>query len=292
MEAVIGALSAMHWRLLPVLGGLAVLHYLFAAIALRAAAGTTLPLRRTMLTQFTAAAASRFTPGGLGGTAVNIRYLNVHGCSLPTAVMAVSAQHAALWAAEVLVLLIAIAFTHDVQAFRLVTDQAAALWQGITHPGVAVCFAAAVVLIVTALVLMARRTGKRAVLAWFDALRDLAHRPRDLCVLMASSLAVAAVLGLAFGLSVLAVPGTQVSPDHLGVLFGAYIVGSAAGSAVPVPGGIGTAEAAFTGALVAVGIAAVPALQAVLIFRAVTFWAPVPVGIAAVRMAAARPQPV
>ncbi|WP_460368911.1 lysylphosphatidylglycerol synthase domain-containing protein, partial [Actinocorallia lasiicapitis] len=199
MEAVIGALSAMHWRLLPVLGLLAVLHYLFAAIGLRAAAGSALPLPRTMLTQFTAAAASRFTPGGLGGTAVNIRYLSVHGLALPSAVMAVSAQHAALWVAELLVLLAAIAWTGNTQAFGVVTDQVTTLVDGLAHPGVAACLAGAVALTAVALVLMARRTRKNAVLAWLEAVRELARRPRDLCVLMAASLSVAAVLGLAFG---------------------------------------------------------------------------------------------
>lgn len=274
----------MHWGLLPVLGTLAVMHYFFEAIALKAASGAPLRLRRTTLTQFTAAAAGRFTPAGLGGTAVNIRYLSVHGLSIPAAVTAVTAQHAALWTAKCVVLLIAITVTGDTKALAAVWDQVTVLGSQATSPAVAACLAAGAGLIVAACVLSFRRTKNRgqAVLAWWATLRDLWNRPRDLAVLMAASFGVALVLGLAFGLSVLAVPGAA-TPGHLGVLFGAYIVGCVAGSAVPVPGGIVTAEAAFIGALIAVGIAAAPALQAVLIFRAITFWAPVPIGLAVVR---------
>ncbi|MGW2308405.1 lysylphosphatidylglycerol synthase domain-containing protein, partial [Actinomadura luteofluorescens] len=56
-----------------------------------------------------------------------------------------------------------------------------------------------------------------------------------------------------------------------------------AGSAVPTPGGVGSTEAALVAALAALGVAAGPALHAVLLFRAVTFWAPVPLGILACR---------
>ena len=47
--------------------------------------------------------------------------------------------------------------------------------------------------------------------------------------------------------------------------------------------GIGSTEAALVAALAAGGVPPGPALQAVLVFRAVTFWAPVPVGLLACR---------
>ncbi|KAB2375390.1 lysylphosphatidylglycerol synthase domain-containing protein, partial [Actinomadura montaniterrae] len=72
-------------------------------------------------------------------------------------------------------------------------------------------------------------------------------------------------------------------PADAPALLAAYLAGATAGAAVPVPGGIGSTEAALVAALAAGGIAPGPALHAVLVFRAVTFWAPVPVGVLACR---------
>ncbi|WP_372509158.1 lysylphosphatidylglycerol synthase domain-containing protein [Actinomadura madurae] len=60
-------------------------------------------------------------------------------------------------------------------------------------------------------------------------------------------------------------------------------MGAAAGSAIPTPGGVGSTEAALVAALAALDIDTGAALHAVLLFRAITFWAPVPLGILACR---------
>jgi hypothetical protein len=56
--------------------------YWCSALALRAAVGRRLPLGRTVLVQLAASAANRITPGGLGGAAVNGRFLTTQGSSL------------------------------------------------------------------------------------------------------------------------------------------------------------------------------------------------------------------
>ena len=60
-----------------------------------------------------------------------------------------------------------------------------------------------------------------------------------------------------------------------------YLTGSALGSIVPTPGGLGTVEAALAAGLTATGMAAATAVSAVLLFRLLTFWLPVPTGWAA-----------
>ena len=60
-----------------------------------------------------------------------------------------------------------------------------------------------------------------------------------------------------------------------------YLTGGAIGSAVPTPGGLGAVEAALAAGLTATGMAAATAVSAVLLFRLLTFWLPVPVGWAA-----------
>ncbi len=60
-----------------------------------------------------------------------------------------------------------------------------------------------------------------------------------------------------------------------------YLTGSAIGSAVPTPGGVGAVEAALSAGLAAAGMPGAKAVSAVLLFRLATFWLPVPIGWAA-----------
>ena len=57
-----------------------------------------------------------------------------------------------------------------------------------------------------------------------------------------------------------------------------YLTGSAVGSIVPTPGGLGAVEAALSAGLTAAGLHGATAVSAVLLFRILTFWLPVPVG--------------
>jgi uncharacterized membrane protein YbhN (UPF0104 family) len=47
---------------------------------------------------------------------------------------------------------------------------------------------------------------------------------------------------------------------------------------VPTPGGLGAVEAALSAALTAAGLPGATAVSAVLLFRTLTFWLPVPAG--------------
>ena len=57
-----------------------------------------------------------------------------------------------------------------------------------------------------------------------------------------------------------------------------YLTGSAIVSAVPTPGGLGAVEAALSAGLTAAGLPGITAVSAVLLYRTVTFWLPVPLG--------------
>jgi len=62
-----------------------------------------------------------------------------------------------------------------------------------------------------------------------------------------------------------------------------YLTGGAIGSIIPTPGGIGGLEAALTAGLTAAGVPGAAAASAVLLFRLLTFWLPVPFGWGALR---------
>jgi uncharacterized protein (TIRG00374 family) len=62
-----------------------------------------------------------------------------------------------------------------------------------------------------------------------------------------------------------------------------FLTGSAIGSFVPTPGGIGAVEAAMTAGLTTAGLPGGIAISAVVLYRAATFWLPVPAGWAAMQ---------
>ncbi|MEU8802267.1 lysylphosphatidylglycerol synthase domain-containing protein [Spirillospora sp. NPDC048819] len=277
----LSAIGKMHWAYLPVLLLLSLLHFVCSAVALRAASGRPIPLYQTTLTQFTAAAANRVTPGGLGAVAVNTRYLVCRGLPLPQAAVTVAAVQVAGVPADLLLLGAVVGLGGGNGRLLDALGRHGAHAAGLVPP-VPLLIAAGVLLLAAAL--WGRRALRSAVVGRAVAgLTGLCRRPRDLAVVLAGSASTTFVLGLAFALSVLAVPGTSAGPTDVLALVAAYLVGAAAGSAVPSPGGVGSTEAALVAALAALGIAAGPALHAVLLFRAVTFWAPVPLGLLACR---------
>jgi uncharacterized membrane protein YbhN (UPF0104 family) len=60
-----------------------------------------------------------------------------------------------------------------------------------------------------------------------------------------------------------------------------YMIASAASNALPTPGGIGTADAALTGVLLAAHVPAGNALATVFAFRLLSFWVPALIGLCA-----------
>ncbi|MEU9023317.1 lysylphosphatidylglycerol synthase domain-containing protein [Actinomadura sp. NPDC048394] len=281
LRAALAAVGDMRWGYLPFLLVPAVLHYVFAAIGLRGASGHTLPLRETTLAQFTAAAANRVTPGGVGAAAVNTRYLVCRGLPLPRAAVAVAVQQAARPVGGLVLITAALACGGGSGRMTETVAGHAARAAGAVPP--LPVLAVACVLLAAAAPWARRALRSAAARRAAAGFAELRRRPRDLAVTLAASAGGTLVLGAAFAVSALAVPGTGAGPADAPALLAAYLAGATAGAAVPVPGGIGSTEAALVAALAAGGVAPGPALHAVLVFRAVTFWAPVPVGVLACR---------
>ena len=105
-------------------------------------------------------------------------------------------------------------------------------------------------------------------------LLEIAQQPRKL----AEGVGGALLLTLAYILCLAAcVKAFHGSAAFAGIAV-VYLTGSALGSIIPTPGGIGAVEAALTAGLVATGLHGTEAASAVLLFRLLTFWLPVPFG--------------
>lgn len=114
-------------------------------------------------------------------------------------------------------------------------------------------------------------------------LRELARRPGSLAVLMLASGATTFILALAFALTTFVMPGPRPVAS-VGALVIGFMLGSAASNALPVPGGLGAAETALIGVLVASRVPAAQAFAEVLIFRVITFWSPAVLGVPVARL--------
>ena len=280
----------LRWQFAAAVIALGSVHYLAAAIAARAAAGIRLPLGTTVLAQLAASTADRLTPGGVGAAAVNARYFNRQGLTLPAALGAVFSLHIIGPVTDVLVLgFLVLGGTwvglnggaHEVGAL---TGKITHLLATLRSPWVLVAVG------VVALLVLGRRFRRRMSSTashdwktfWVPIRQILAH-PSRLATLAAASGATTLVLAFAFAASVAMVPGPRPVAG-LGALMIAFLLAIAAGNALPIPGGLGTTEAALISVLVGLHVPVAVAVQQVLIFRIITFWLPALVGIFAARM--------
>jgi uncharacterized membrane protein YbhN (UPF0104 family) len=276
----------LHWGYLPILIVLSALHYVVAAYTLRAGSGRRLPLRENIMTQFSAAAANRLMPAGLGAAAVNARFLSVQGMPAGAAVAVVAALHVIGPASDLLLFLAILGVSH------WIGGGAAAVLAG-TGAHVAdlsgrlplPVLAALAGLLVIAVVWWCRRPAPRRAESLASAvtgLMGLLRRPLDLLMALGTSAATTLIMAVAFVISVLAIPGASAGGKVLALLV-AYLLASAAGAAVPTPSGLGSTEAALIAVLAVIGISAGHAIQAVVLFRLITYWAPVPIGLCTAR---------
>jgi uncharacterized membrane protein YbhN (UPF0104 family) len=292
--------ARIRWGLVPVIAALTALHYLTSALGVRAiasgAAGRSpdetsaiarLGIWEITTAQFAGAAANRLAPAGLGTAAVTCRYLTRRGlpaCAATTTVAVVGLVRGLTKLA--LVALVIALWSGLGPALRPAGDvgRFASRHTGMLVPAVIV-----VVVVVTALVGIAVYWRRRqahfrigaALIGVAGSLRHLLRRPRCLLSLVAAATAADLALALAFATSVMAVPG--VPTGSVGSLVALYFLGATAGAAVPMPAGIGSTEAALIAALATVHVPAAQAATGVLLFRVMTFWAPVPAGVLSTR---------
>ncbi len=118
---------------------------------------------------------------------------------------------------------------------------------------------------------------------------------RELLRLIASSAAERVLVGLPLSLrghdtdqtrearafaATLAAFGQSLSLTTLAII---YLTGTAIGSAVPTPGGVGAVEGALSLGLTTAGVATATATSTAVLFRVLTFWVRVPIGWFALR---------
>lgn len=231
-----------------------------------------LPVGWTTLAQLASAFTSRLTPGGVGGMALNVLYLERHGMDRSDAAGAVALNRTAG------------AAVHAVGFFLA----AGALgFSGVIHranlPPKWVVLVVVLGVLIAAGAVLGSPLGRRRVLepgarVGRQLLETLRH-PGRAALLLGGSAGVTLGNGLAL---MAALYAFHPHFNPLAVL-AVYVGGSALAAPAPTPGNLGALEAALVAGLTGIGIPVAPAVAAVLSFRLLTFWLPMVPGVAALR---------
>jgi uncharacterized membrane protein YbhN (UPF0104 family) len=264
------AMLSADWAWLPLVIALSATTYLASAIALMGAIPQRIRLWPTVLAQAASSFVNRVSPANVGGMALNARYLQKSGVEPSAGVAAVGVN--SLVGAVVHLILIVVFFTWAGKglgkAFKLPSSSKLLL-----------IFAVVVAIIG---IVLATRPGRRfasgkvipGLRSAGASLRRVAQNPGKMTMLIGGSALITLAYIGAFAASVEAFGG---GPGI--VLAGAvYLGASALAAAAPTPGGLGAIEAALVAGLTGVGVAAGPAVSAVLLYRLATYWLPVAPG--------------
>ncbi len=209
------------------------------------------------------------TPAAVGGAAFNIRYLQRRKISAANAAASVGVSQVVAFVMHISLLVIFIALTG--------TDESKS---PIEVPVVAYFVLAGLVAVAAAVAaLPAGRRLLRARVApainqVLPQLLQMAQRPRKLAQGIGGTLLLSAAYIGCLTVCIRALGGS-VPIASVAVV---YLTGSAIGSLVPTPGGLGAVEAALSAGLTAEGLPGAVAVSSVLLYRLLTFWLPVPIG--------------
>jgi uncharacterized membrane protein YbhN (UPF0104 family) len=256
------------WRWGLVALALSAATYVCAALELSGFVAERLRFTRTLLAQLAGSFVTLVTPAAFGGAAINIRYLQRRKIPAPVAAASVGVSQVVAFVLHILMLVvfIAIAGAADKHPFRPPT------WFYFVLAGLVVVGSAVFLVPAGRRLLRARVAPTLGQV--LPRLLEVAQQPRKLIEGIGGALLLSVAYILCLAACVQAFGGS-VAIVGIAVV---YLTGSALGSIVPTPGGLGAVEAALTAGLVAAGLHGTEAASAVLLFRLLTFWLPVPIG--------------
>ena len=242
--------------------------FLGATMSLQGFVADRLPFVRTLLAQLAGSFVKLVTPAAVGGAALNIRYLQRRKIPAAVAATSVGVWQAVSFALHITLLTVFLAITGTEHEHDLKPPS----WSYFVLAGLAV--AAVVVFGVPAGRRLLRARVAPLLGQVLPRLLEVAQQPRKLLRGIGGALLVSAGYILCLAACVQAFH----RPVPIASIAVVYLTGSALGSLFPTPGGLGAVEFALTAGLTAAGLPGAAAGSAVLLFRLITFWLPVPAG--------------
>ncbi len=226
-----------------------------------------LSLLRSTEVHLASSVVSLVAPAGVGGAAINLRFLNRKGVPTAVGVATVTLVQVVQFIVTVLLLLVLATTTGHSTGLTLPSG-----W--VLAGAGAVAAAATVIVLVPSLRSWVWVHIEPTYKQVWPRLVWVMSNPRRLALGIGGALLLSLSYILAFGASLWAFGYTL----PFSVLAITYLASNTVGSVVPSPGGIGPVELALTAGLVTAGIPSGVALSTAVVYRLVTFWAPIPAG--------------
>ncbi|WP_280272259.1 lysylphosphatidylglycerol synthase transmembrane domain-containing protein [Nocardia wallacei] len=240
--------------------------YIGAAMALWGCTSESVNFPKLLLAQVANTFAATTTPAGVGGLALNVRFLQRNGLGAVRATAAVALQQSVQVITHVVLLLF----------FSVAAGVSANLGHYVPSATTLYLVAGALLGLVGIAMFVPTvrrwlRTEVRPQLAEVvTELRALAHSPTRLAMIVGGCAAITLGAAGALWASIEAFDGSATFVTVTVVT----MIGGTLASAAPTPGGVGAVEAALIGFLGAFGIDLSIAVPAVLLYRVLTCWLP------------------
>ncbi|TQS42278.1 lysylphosphatidylglycerol synthase transmembrane domain-containing protein [Cryptosporangium phraense] len=262
---LVEVITSANWLWLGIAIVLACIRFVGAGIALTGFVAERLRFARTLIVQVASSFLGLVAPAGVGGAALNVRYLQQAGVPAAAAVAAVALWQIGTVGVTVLLLVVVGLVAGNDRARSLEVPDAAFYTLGVVVAVVAIVF----MIPVGRRFLLARLRPYLAQIT--PRLATVFTRPARLGAGVFGTIlqSVATVLVMSACIEGF---GGSLSWSVVAVV---VLAGTALGSAAPTPGGLGAVEAVLSAGLTAGGLDGATAVSSVLLFRLLTFWLPV-----------------
>lgn len=225
---------------------------------------------RTVIVQMAGLFVNRLLPAGSGALGVNYLYLRNNKLTKPRAIATVVANNLLGFIGHLLLLLVLVlGFPSVLVNIRIPTFDPKLLIIAVVVVAVIVCL--------FVLLPKVRRKFISAVASAWTALLSFRTRPARLMVALTFSV----LLSICYALCLLACAkaiGVDLSPGQALLVLTVSVVAT---EVVPLPGGVGSAEAGIVAGIVTLGFSAEGALAIALLYRFFTFWLALIIGLMA-----------
>lgn len=252
--------------------GLGLFTWIGSAMSFIAFSPVKLPWSRAIYTQAAGSFVALAAPAGVGAAALNLQMLTRRKVKTPLAVATVAVVQVSQFVVTILLLLVLSVFTGEGGLVQLPS-------------GTVLVVIGAVLLAVVAVMLVpkvrdwAMKRIRPTLQQVWPRLSAILGQPWRLALGVAGNVILTLSYVLAFDAALVAF-GQHLTLIDASLI---YLVGNAAGAAVPVPGGIGAIEFALTTGLTAAGIPLGVATAVTAVFRVATYWGRIPFGWVAMR---------
>ena len=267
LPGIVDQVREANWGWTPLIILASTVTYLAATMSIAGSIPPRLPAGPLFMASVGSSFASKLAPAGLGGMALNVRFLQKQGVAQPVAVSGVGLNTIAGLVGHVsLVGIFLIWAGRDAFGSFSLPD----LHWFLIGIGIVVLLIALTMVIPATRRMMFDKLLPIIAKA-FDGVTDVLRRPGKMTMLIGGSALVTFSYLTTLYFSIAAFGG-GLPFATVGAVF---LVGSAVAQAAPTPGGLGAMEAALISGLVAAGLDSTVAVPAVFLYRLFTFWVPI-----------------